>query len=225
MKKHTLPCLLMLMTFSSLAADSVDLTVKGKLVTGSCAPSLSNNGVVDFGSMSLADLSKTDTNQLGSKNITLTVTCDSAMLVSWMTVDNRMSSVASSVSIVNAGANGQTTAKNSAIHYGLGKTADGVNIGAYTIVGPNGGYTADGSEVDWISNSNDTEWLPKVEGFQDPKGGRKVTAAAIGTLVPIAAQSFVYPLKITAAIQGTDALNITDKTSLDGSATISLIYL
>ncbi|EOU1307213.1 fimbrial assembly protein, partial [Cronobacter sakazakii] len=39
------------------------------------------------------------------------------------------------------------------------------------------------------------------------------------------AQTFVWPLKITAAVQATNTLNISDDTSLTGSATITVMYL
>ncbi|MBE8219292.1 DUF1120 domain-containing protein, partial [Leptospira borgpetersenii serovar Ballum] len=67
---------LMAMVSAAHATDSVDLNVKGTLVNGSCTPSLENGGVVDFGHIPVGNLSKTDINQLGKRNIVLTVTCD-----------------------------------------------------------------------------------------------------------------------------------------------------
>ncbi|MCL0127260.1 hypothetical protein M2T39_29420, partial [Klebsiella pneumoniae] len=42
---------------------------------------------------------------------------------------------------------------------------------------------------------------------------------------PVAFTTAVFPLVTSLAIQGTDTLAITDDTSLDGQATITLKYL
>ncbi|MHA0273113.1 DUF1120 domain-containing protein [Enterobacter ludwigii] len=224
-KKFSLACLLPLTTFSAVAANSVDLTVKGTLVTGICTPNLSNNGVVDFGTMSLADLSKTETNQLGSKEITLTITCDSSIPVSWNTVDNRRDSVSvPGLMIENVGVQGLNVSTDGN-HFGLGKTAGGVNIGSYTIAALYDNATADGGPIDLLSKDWTDKWVRTASGLQRSDGGWLFTSATPSSLNPVAAQTYVYPLQIAAAIQGTDVLNITDDTSLDGSATISLVYL
>ncbi|MHA0273258.1 DUF1120 domain-containing protein [Enterobacter ludwigii] len=223
-KKFSLACLLPLTTFSAVAANSVDLTVKGTLVTGVCTPNLSNNGVVDFGTMSLADLSKTETNQLGSKEITLTITCDSAMPVSWTAVDNRHDSMAG-VTIENVGVQGSNVSAPIE-SFGLGKTAGGVNIGSYAIATRYDNVTADGGPADVIYRYESVpDWSRVSTGVQRSNGEGLYTSATPGSLNPVAAQTYVYPLQIAAAIQGTDVLNITDDTSLDGSATISVVYL
>jgi len=231
MKKTLLASLLSVVAFSSMAADNVDLKVSGVLVNGACTPTLDGGGVVNFGHIPLGNLSATTTNQLGSRNINLTITCDQAMPIGFTTADNRSSSI-QNVTITQGFANNQdvTTSGN---EFGLGQTAGGVNIGAYAISTLPSNVTADGASIDLLSNAiaNDTSnrgWfkIPFGAGTNGTPGAIHVlTVASPGTIVPLAAKVFVYPLKVAAAIQSTNALAITGNTNLDGDATISLVYL
>lgn len=42
---------------------------------------------------------------------------------------------------------------------------------------------------------------------------------------PVAFTTATFPIRVAAAIQGTDTLAITDNTTLDGQATFTLVYL
>lgn len=231
MKKTLLAGFLSVAAFSSMAADNVDLKVTGVLVNGACTPTLDGGGVVNYGNIPLGNLSATTTNQLGSKNINLTITCGQAMPVGFTTTDNRNSTMQTQV-INNAFANGgnASTAGN---QFGLGTTAGGVKIGSYAVAVNLGAVTADGATVDTINNdlgadTSGRNWIKTATGAWangSPNTVRVLTSAATGTLVPIAAKVFVYPLKVTAAIQSTNALAITNNTNLDGDTTISLVYL
>jgi len=231
MKKTLLASLLSVVAFSSMAADNVDLKVTGVLVNGACTPTLDGGGVVDFGHIPLGNLSATNTNQLGSRNINLTITCDQAMPIGFSTADNRFSSI-QNLTITNGFANNQNvTAKGN--EFGLGQTAGGVNIGSYAFSTLATNVTADGAAVDVVSNllgsdTNDRTWSKVQFGAATngaPGSIHVLTVASVGTLVPLAAKVFVYPLKVAAAIQSTNALAITGNTNLDGDATISLVYL
>jgi len=231
MKKTLFAGFLSVAAFSSMAADNVDLKVTGVLVNGACTPTLDGGGVVNFGNIPLGNLSPTATNQLGSRNINLTITCDQTMPIGFTTVDNRLSSL-QSLTISKGYANGRdsTDAVN---QFGLGTTAGGVKIGAYALTVMVDGVTADGTPADYISGGfgNDTSgrnWQKATFGATSngsPGFVQALSAAATGTLVPVAAKVFFYPLKISAAIQSTNALAITSNTNLDGDATISLVYL
>jgi hypothetical protein len=60
-------------------------------------PTLSNGGVVDYGIINLGMLSATQVNQLGQKDIDLTINCTAPTKVSWNLVDERSSSNANLV--------------------------------------------------------------------------------------------------------------------------------
>lgn len=213
------------------AANSTDLKISGKLVNGSCTPALENNGVVDFGHIPLGNLSKTEYNQLGFKNMSVTLSCDTAIPIGWEIYENK---VGTKVNLTVKDVDGKGTNCNSdcAVYYfGLGDTAGNVHIGAYTVFIKNL-VTVDGEDKKIItSDSNQpTKWSKWGDSSLVVNGGssgyRTILAAEQDdTLQPLGGKLFKYDLRVTAAIQGTDTLAITDTTNLDGSATISLVYI
>ena len=231
MKKTLISCLLGLVSYSALAADNVELKVSAVLVNGACTPTLDGGGTVNYGHIPLGNLSQTAANQLGSKPINLTITCNQAIPVGFTTTDNRASTL-QTLNIPKAFANG--LASNGVnTQYGLGTTAGGVKIGAYAIGVMVGTVTADGAAVDVLTNGNGADtsgrnWTKTTAGSTlsgSPGFVRVITSAATGTLTPISAKIFVYPLRVTAAIQGTNTLANTDNTNLDGDTTVTLVYL
>jgi type 1 fimbria pilin len=217
--------------FSASAADTIDLKVTGTITNASCTPSLSNGGAVSFGHLPISDLSSTEINQLGSKYITLTITCDAPMPVGWTTSDNRKDSQYT-LDIKDALDNSGTS-NTPSTQYGLGETASGVKIGSYAIaLGDLNGVYADGVKKDVIytqygqSASTTDYWGPETAsaGVTEP-GLRTFALADAGSIIPIAYKPGVFPLKISAAIRDATTLDITDDTELDGSATISIVYL
>ncbi|EOC0554788.1 DUF1120 domain-containing protein [Cronobacter sakazakii] len=225
MKKTLLAVVLAGITCHAMAADSTDLTVKGVLVNAACTPTL-DKSEVNFGHIPVSNLDATNSNQLGSKDVTLTITCDSAMVMGWTTVDGRTDSL-QSLSLTSAGADDSSVA-DATTEYGLGK-AGTVNMGAYAIAAKTTGVTYDGTagdllEADNVGNGNATAWKKSTTGVTKP-GARTFTTAVTGEVAPKAFKVGVFPLKVTAAVQGTDILKITDDTDLDGLATISLSYI
>ncbi len=206
------------------AGNSVDLKVTGKLMNGSCTPSLENDGVVDFGHIALGNLSKTETNQLGHKTQTLTVTCTTEMMVGLKAIDNRTDSEIPTGMIMDINPDGFDH-DISTDAMGLGKTAAGVNIGAYMIAIDENNVMSDGVKADLIRSDHGAAFTRYSYGILNWADERTLSAAAVGELTPKAAKVTVYPLWVTAIIQGTDTLALTDNTNLDGSATISLVYL
>ncbi|MCU6325318.1 DUF1120 domain-containing protein [Enterobacter quasiroggenkampii] len=225
MKKVLLATALSLCVTSAFAADpSAVLKVKGTLTNAACTPVLSNGGTVDYGTINLGDLSATATNQLGQKNIDLTINCTAATKVSWNMVDDRSDSNAN-LTVENAlfgggslGIAGQT--------YGVGKTEGGVNIGTYALMVKVDSVTADGAAADPIYQQNATgNWTKSTNGSSQGSHIRDFTVASTGTLDPLAFQTATFPLATSLAVQNTATLAITDDTQLDGQLTISLRYL
>ncbi|KZE20658.1 DUF1120 domain-containing protein [Cronobacter sakazakii] len=216
---------MMVLAGAAHAADSVDLKVTGTLINGSCTPSLENGGVVDYGNIPLDSLSKTQTNQLGTKVTHLNVQCTSAMQVAWVITDNKNDSVAA-VDISDS--NGTVT--QSIQKFGLGKTAGNINLGAW-FIRVTGAQQYDGIDANTLYNDSIKNYTPGSNwestwlGVPYNDGSRGYTLGEKGINQPVAAKSFYYTLDISAAIQGTDTLAISDKTYLDGAATISLVYL
>lgn len=210
------------------AADSVDLKVTGTLTSGSCTPTLENGGVVDFGHIPLGNLSKTETNQIGSKKTSLTIECTSAMKVGWTVIDNSVDSETDLTIVDQYGSLGPTEHNL----FGLGMTAGSVKIGSWSLRVLEAGLVADGSPA-WLlhrdskTQSADVVWNHRGEFVNDLNSNfRALTVGTVsGDLFPIAFKKASFPLFISAAVQGTDTLAITDETPMAGSATISLVYL
>jgi hypothetical protein len=227
MKKVLLATALSLCINSAFAAETAVLKVKGTLTNAACTPELSNGGVVDYGVIHLAELSATEINQLGHKNIDLTINCTAATKVAWNMVDDRVDSRAN-ITVENGGYSNETVkGSNHDQIYGVGKTADGVNIGNYAMFVNLDSVMADGNTVDTIyrqTGSGDTIWHKSASTTQGDNY-RDITVAETGTLEPLSFLTATFPLTTSLAIQDTTTLAITDDTEMDGQVTISLNYL
>jgi hypothetical protein len=231
MKKTILAFVLAGLSVSYVHAEkTANLMVKGTLTNDTaCEPTLA--GLSDFSGFHVDTLSSTETNQLGTKEILLTVQCSAKTLVGWNVTDDRHDSAVSDIDIKSGVAGGGTTTSSSQV-FGLGKTTGGVNIGGYSIIAESTDATMDGKAAVLISSDN----LDDEAGWKnsDATGGEisvlnqeapRVISMGGESNLPTMYSDGTYPLKITAAIQDTTTLAITDKATLDGSATISIVYL
>ncbi|MGK3225320.1 DUF1120 domain-containing protein [Enterobacter soli] len=226
MKKILLATALSLCVSSAFAAETAVLKVTGTLTNSACTPELSNGGVVDYGKINLGSLSSTAVNQLGHKNIDLTINCTAATKVSWNMIDDRADSRAG-ISVADGDAVGGSLTSGSQI-YGLGLTAGSAKIGNYSMFVNVDSVTADGNSVDPIyvqTGAGGTNWVKSTNGLTQGENYRDFTVATTGTTDPLAFQTATFPLTTSLAIQDTTTLAITDDTKLDGQLTISLRYL
>lgn len=207
---------------SAFAADTTILKVQGTLIMGSCTPSLPSDGVVDFGAIPVDSLSDTAVNQLGQKDITLTLTCTSPTKVAWSVIDDRSDSVIDTQPEVD------TQPGTPLTEFGLGKTADGVKLGSYIVSARNNGQAIiDGiAGVLSFSEDNGSTWTLGSNGgvYFHPDGNRLITFSNAQD-EPVAFKVASDQLTVGASVQNTTTLAITDDTPLDGQATISLKYL
>lgn len=222
MKKILLATALSLCVTSAFAAETAVLKVTGTLTNSACTPELSNGGVVDYGIIRLGELSATDINQLGHKNIDLTINCTAETKVGWSMTDDQ-SSTRAGINIKDSTPSGEDN-NYSYYQFGVGKTAGDVKIGNYSVFVKDSHPVADGVEVISIGRMTDwTDW--RTTGNPRSDAANIVTVANPGTLEPIAFKTAVFPLVTSLAIQSTDTLAITDDTAIAGQATISLVYL
>ncbi|HAY7232994.1 DUF1120 domain-containing protein [Enterobacter sp. Acro-832] len=206
---------------STFAANqSTDLKVQGTLTMGSCTPTLSSGGVVDYGKLSIATLDASAVNQMGEHDITLSLTCVSPTKVGFSVVDDRTDSVADTAPSIN-GFNAKPSQE-----FGLGKTAGGVNLGSFAMLP----YSdSDHTFIDdkpgslTVSWDKGAHWLPST-GFVN-NDGSEIVSFADANGAPVALTTASDVIGVNAAIQDTTTLAITDDTSLDGQATISVVYL
>jgi len=198
------PCLMLLGSATSFAASTVDLTVTGLIVPSACTPSLSDGGHIDHGKISAKDLNPDRFTQVGSHDMTLTVTCDGTTVIAIHAIDNRAGS-----SSIPAEAFGLGFANDNQPlgHYFLGAydaVADGAPM--QTIISADGGDT-------WTETGR---WYP----------GRYVSAASPDTpLQPAPLKELTAKLAMTTWIEPTDSLDLSDDIPIDGSATLEVKYL
>lgn len=209
------------------AASTAMLKVTGLLSVAACTPQLSSGGEVNYDRIHLAGLSATDVNQIGERVIALTITCPEATKAAWTISDDRADSHpgASVITINSADAAGGSVS-DTTMSYGVGETAGGVKIGAYTIFTDVANVTADGVKTDAIFGTvNSPTWQKSSTGIIKNGNMEMMTVAASGTTAPLPFTQAVFPLKTSLAIQNTSTLAITDDTNLDGQATITVKYL
>lgn len=225
MKKVLLVTMLALCINSAFAADTAVMKVQGNLTNSSCTPELSNGGTVDYGTISLAGLSATDINQLGKRDFTLTITCVTPTKIAFSTTDDR-NGTAPLVKVIN-GRNGGGDVVDGDKLFGVNKTADGVNIGNYSIYVNETSMQIDGKRGIFVySSDNGSSWANLGVGEILYNRNRISTVAASAqNVAPLAFSTAVIPMTTALAIQGTDTLAITDDTPIDGQATFTLIYL
>ncbi|MGE6983296.1 DUF1120 domain-containing protein [Kluyvera intermedia] len=220
MKKTLIAAALMVCAGSAFADPTAVLQVQGKLTNAACTPELSNGGEVDYGYIRLGSLSATEVNQIGEKNIDLTINCTVATKVAFIANDNRTDSNAK-VAIEYAG--DMEAGKYSYYQYGVGKTEAGVNIGDYMLVIKDSALV-DGATARTIGKKPaDQAW--RGTGGVRSDGAVSVTVANEGSIEPLAFTTATIPLTTVLAIQATDTLAITDDTNIDGQTTITLQYL
>lgn len=223
MKKVIIGLLLSLCMSSVFAAETAVLKITGTVTSTACTPEFSNGGVVNYGVIRMGELSSTGINQLGQKQIDLTINCTAATKVAWNLFDDRLDSNAH-LTVANGVFTGgsQNTANQT---YGVGK-AGNVNIGSYAMFVKVDSVLADGNQADTVyQQAGSTTWAKNTDGASEGQNNRNITVAAPGSVEPLAFETATFPLVTSLAIQNTNALAITDDTSLDGQLTISLKYL
>ncbi|ENA9696864.1 DUF1120 domain-containing protein [Salmonella enterica subsp. enterica] len=218
----------MALSAAAAHADSTAvLKLKGVLTNDACTPELTGGGVVDFGTKYVSSLSATSDNQLGYKDISLTITCSAATKVAWSITDDSADSM-KKMTIDNATTDGYQVwgASN---QFGAGKTADGVNIGAYSVAMEKT-VAVDGStkRVGYTTSVTNTEFTVVDSGARQSaisNGSYMYSPITDTSNEAISFLNAVFPLRVALAVQKTDALAITDDTPIDGQATITLHYL
>ncbi|MHA1064577.1 DUF1120 domain-containing protein [Enterobacter ludwigii] len=210
------------------AANTAVMKVQGKLTNASCTPTMSNGGAVDYGKISMGSLSATEDNQLGQRDITMTITCNSATKVGWTMSDNRKDSLADGhyIEVDDSAVDGSSTFSPQYTS-GLGFTKEGQKIGGWAVYTNLPYVTVDGAPADAITagGTNLTKWNKNTTGRLVLDDYETMSVAKPGELVPMAFTEAVFPMKVSMAIRNTNRLSITEDTELDGQATITLKYL
>jgi type 1 fimbria pilin len=197
-------------------AQSVDVSVIGTIVPPACVPAISGGGVIDYGHIAASSLSATAFTVLPAHAAAFTINCDAPVKVGIAGADNRSSSrVAGIVAALNPG-------YSESYNFGLG-TFSGANVGGYAMT--LAAVTVDGSAArPLVSADSGTSWVVGGDGLTHV--GSQVrswgTSLAAG---PLAGEVIVGTLNVQAVLNKSTALPLSADVPLDGSATLSLVYL
>ncbi|UNM21141.1 DUF1120 domain-containing protein [Pseudomonas sp. ArH3a] len=194
-----------------MAASSVDLGVVGVITPSACTPILSNNGVVDYGKISLQEFPANE-KELPDATLQLEVSCNGPMMMAVKITDNRPGTATST----NGG--GDTSS------FGLNLASNGQKIGRYQLKMANA--TADGQVGSLIESweGSDT-WLEANNAVWQPGFRRTVRDPSSAGLTPLTMTAFKVDVVVSTTLTRKQYLPSAEETKIDGSATLEVKYL
>jgi type 1 fimbria pilin len=189
---------------SAFAASSVDLSVTGTITPSACTPTLSSGGLVDYGKISAKDLNADKPTRLPIQTLQLMLTCDGPTRAAIEPKDNREGS----------------DFNNDTYEFGLGLINTTEKLGAF------GMYIwsalADGVTVRPIgSDDGGSTWY----GEHFLMRTAMLSFADTGTVTPKMFQTLVSDIHIEPRIAPTNQLTLNNEVAIDGSVTLSVVYL
>ncbi len=195
---------------TAFGASSVDLTVKGLITPSACTPTLSNDGVVDYGKISAQDLTNRNVTPLPVMPLKLMVNCAAATLIGVKSADNRPGTA-------------YELTPGFQPNFGLGLAAGGKKIGWYVLTTANA--TGDGSPHSIIESFDGNSWTDVWDEVWQIGWLRALKAPAGGGAAPLPVQKLELDLKVLTSIAPRVTLPVTADIVMDGSATLEVVYL
>lgn len=209
---------------------SIDFTVTAE--AAACTPTLSHNGIVDFGERHVGSLSTSAFTQLGVRDITLTITCESSTGIAITARDARSSSAITGKDThghegVLFQVNGGGYISDKSRLFGLGMTMENKPIGSYAMQIDSANTIAvdDKNVAVDIAGSASKEGPWEVSSLLPLPTGQDYfyTFVKKGSSVPQPITAATVPLQISASVGSN--LRSGQKVTLDGEAVISIVYL
>ena len=190
----------------AVAASSIDLNVKGSITPSACTPSIASGGVIDYGKLSAKALNVDKVTRLPYEYLQLRVACDAATLFALQGSDNR------------AGSEPDSHEGN----YGLGLINGDEKLGSYYVAFETA--MADDVPARFIhSYDGGATWNPwPGGGFWV---GGTVAVANNTAIAPIAVKVMTTEMEIRTYIAPANTLTLTEEVPLDGSMTVTVLYL
>ncbi|WP_177434308.1 MULTISPECIES: DUF1120 domain-containing protein [unclassified Pseudomonas] len=208
MKKCSL-LLILLTTQTAMAATSTNLAVTGLIEPPSCDIAV---GASDFdvGDISVGMLSRNAEVRLPDQTTPLTIVCAGPTLVGIRGTDNR-AGTASSVKDVR---------------FGLGLDISGNKIGWYEFEVPVSGLAIDG-QAGFVASSdtNGTTWASPFPRYVGTQANYILSFSTVSSSAPSPFSTMSGTMRLATAIAPYSTLNTSAEIHLDGSATLTLIYL
>lgn len=227
-KKGVLATALAMSVNTAMAAQSIDIKVTGKILPSSCTPAFpSGGGIADFGTMKAASLNSTSMTPLTDiKEIPVTITCEEATRVAVKFTDARDDSSPTESVKINSNFSGSpfymfglglyNDKKIGAYALALSRT-QGVNTNdtgesLYPMASVDAGKTWGTKGIDYLQiTSNNSE----IYGFSTERAGTELSAQS----------KINFKVAVSATINPTNDLNVTDEVTLDGLTNVELVYL
>lgn len=206
------------------AGDSVDIKVSGEFIPGACAVKFAGGGIVDYGTIKAETILKDDFTMLPVKNVRMDIECDGPMKIAFHVVDMREGSG------VELGKIWDGRARGNSGYLGLGKSGD-KNIGSWAMwLDPVDLDTTEGDGVvDPIytqgSPTESTKWNSSELLWLAQTGDWYQSWAARGSKTPLPVNYLMGKLYVQAGINKGSELDLTKPITLDGMATIEVVYL
>ncbi|OMQ18519.1 DUF1120 domain-containing protein [Serratia oryzae] len=204
------PAALLLLTVSgAVHAADANLTIKGTILPAACTPSISNGGVIDYGSIDSNSLNVNKVTNLQTMPLTISIACTSPIKVGFKVADNR------------PGTHNETGPR-----FGLNTDNSGNNIGYYFLAPEQESFRIDGEAGRLASVNGATYQEASIIG----PNGLTYTASLISkpsgpiTELPFAT-NMIFDVGIRTTIYPKNNLDLANEINLDGSATLSVVYL
>lgn len=209
--------------FAQMTPQTADMSVTGTIVPAACSASFSGSGEVDFGTIRLIDLPASSFYSLGYRDTELLVSCTSNKTVIFTLQDMQ-----SATKVTDAAMNTAVGAPAGALYLaGLGAaTVDGasVNLGAYAVsVPPSRSPTVNATARTAVMRSGSTgTWSGGLTHYRtDPS---MTFSAGVAGGAATAGTEFVFPLRITAALNYGSRLQVAADTPLNGQIVFAITY-
>ncbi|WP_442962716.1 DUF1120 domain-containing protein [Pseudomonas sp. AM4(2022)] len=191
-----------------------ELTLRAHFAPVACLPTLSDHGVVDYGTLYAKDLSATNETPLPTRTLRLNVSCDAPIRFGLRMKDNR---------------DGSATGGTDETAYGLDLDASRNKIGRFYLTIDPGEFSADSFPTLYRtdSTSNGVAWSSST-ARQIPMAANSLLGFTDKTGVttgPVSIQTLTGTMRIKTYLAPMQSLDLRDVVRINGSGTIEIVYL
>lgn len=223
--KTTLAALALLASCDTLA-DSTNLSVIGEFSPAACEPVLSDNGVVDYGDISVSTLKADALNLLSHKEVTLNISCTGPIKVSLVATSQRKGTTLGAGNESATGAMMPLNSSQTPLYAGVvGLGMDGENkIGAYGIIIKD--IIMDGIKASPIESKNNNTWSERhATSLYHEHAKSYISWRNNANVAPGSFENMSAILSIRAYLNKTSELDVSKPIKLDGATSIEMLYL
>lgn len=207
--------------FNATASEaSTDMDIKGTIRPTACSVSLSNDGQIDFGTVSTLTLSESNFTSMGNKDFSLSLICDASTKMAITASDNRKGTAVPGIGkFIFAN-------QNDAATFGVG-SVDGKPVGGMIVYRDQSG-TGDGKgQRSVVSNNDGGTWaLAEASNNALAPDTRMHAWATASSTTPGAYMVVEQPYHVRLALNKKSGLPaLTTDVPIDGLITFSVHYL